>query len=360
MPAQATPALLHIAGYLTGATLYAMLLVLLVRAPGTDRLARATALLGLIWNVGELLAHGAAAAGLTVLTPWLAATAYAALGLLAAVVVHSVSRARDDSDTAQRRLAASVAIIAYVAGGIAGAMHLMAAATDAPLPSPDALDVMTLGLVALSAPLAIVTRRQPHGRRALWMTALAVFAVSALHLGRFHGANESWLTELLGHHASIPLAFAMLYRDYRFALADLFLKRGLTLLALVGIVLAIYAALAPSLGPQQPTTVLLLLGAWLATAWLFPALRRLMHQFVDRAILSRANYAALIEHVGTSLSDAGSESVVVNVVCAHLAPALSATSVSVVAIDGARPPATSTLVDIPTTDAPRFRLSSAR
>ena len=41
--------------------------------------------------------------------------------------------------------------------------------------------------------------------------------------------------ELLGHHAAIPLAFAILYQDYRFALADLFLKQALTLLAIVAL-----------------------------------------------------------------------------------------------------------------------------
>ena len=357
MPAQATPALLHIAGYLTGATLYAMLLVLLVRAPGADRLARATALLGLIWNVGELLVHGTAAAGLTILAPWLAAVAYAALGLLAAVVVHSVSRARDDSTAVQQRLAASVAVIAYMASSIAGAMHLAAAATGAPLPSTDALDVMTVGLLTLGLPLIIVTRRQPHGRRALWMTALAVFAVSALHLGRFHGANESWVTELLGHHASVPLAFAMLYRDYRFALADLFLKRGLTLLALVATVLTAYSTLAPSLRPARPATVFLLLGAWLVTAWLFPTLRRLVHWFVDRVVLSRANYATLSDSIASSLRDADHEQAALTAVCALIAPALSATSVLAVRVDGERPGHASTLVDIPTTDTPRFQLA---
>jgi two-component system LytT family sensor kinase len=357
MPAEATPALLHIAGYLTGATLYAMLLVLLLRAPGGDRLARATALLGLIWNVGELLVHGTAAAGLRALTPWLAAIAYTALGLLAAVVVHSVSRVRDERESTHQRLAASVAVIAYIAGAIAGLLHLAAAATGDPLPSTDALDSMTLGLILLSVPLVIVTQRQPNGRRALWMTALAVFAVSALHLGRFHGANESWATELLGHHASIPLAFAMLYRDYRFALADLFLKRGLTLLSLVAIVLSIYTILAPALRDQRPAAVFLLLGAWVLTAWLFPTVRRVVHEFVDRAILSRANYATLNERVASSLRDADTEHAALTEVCANLMPALTARSISPLPVDNVRPADALTVVDIPTADAPRFQLA---
>jgi hypothetical protein len=57
--------------------------------------------------------------------------------------------------------------------------------------------------------------------------ALALFAVSASHLGRFHAGDDGWAVELIWHHAAIPLAFAILYQDYRFALADLFLKRAL-------------------------------------------------------------------------------------------------------------------------------------
>ena len=73
------------------------------------------------------------------------------------------------------------------------------------------------------------------------MLALALFAVSANHLGHFHDEAGGWLAELLGHHAVLPLAFAILYQEYRFALADLFLKRALTLLAVVALAMAAYA-----------------------------------------------------------------------------------------------------------------------
>src|SRR6266403_1041947 len=93
--------------------------------------------------------------------------------------------------------------------------------------------LLTYTFVALVVPLAAVTRGQPGSRRALWAAALATFAVSALHLSQFHRGEASWPVELVGHHASLPLAFAILYQDYPFALADLFLKRALSLLAIV-------------------------------------------------------------------------------------------------------------------------------
>jgi hypothetical protein len=49
------------------------------------------------------------------------------------------------------------------------------------------------------------------GKRQAWATALAVFAVSALHLSHHRGGADAWYTELLGHHASLPLALAILY-----------------------------------------------------------------------------------------------------------------------------------------------------
>ena len=74
------------------------------------------------------------------------------------------------------------------------------------------------------------------------MLALVLFAVSATHLGSFHTIDDSWWMQLLGHHAAIPLAFAILYQNYRFALGDLFLKQALTLLAIVALTLAGYSA----------------------------------------------------------------------------------------------------------------------
>ena len=72
-----------------------MLLIMVVRArPRADRLSLVTAVFGLCWNVGELSAHLAQALDAQALVPWLSAASYAALGLLAAVVVHSVSRVR--------------------------------------------------------------------------------------------------------------------------------------------------------------------------------------------------------------------------------------------------------------------------
>ena len=53
---------------------------------------------------------------------------------------------------------------------------------------------------------------------------LAVVAVAGSSLA-YHSLGTWWF-EILGHQASLLLAFAILYQDYRFALADLLIQIG--------------------------------------------------------------------------------------------------------------------------------------
>jgi hypothetical protein len=326
MPAE----LLHVVGYLTGAALYAMLLAMAVRDRASDRLTLGTALLGLGWNVGELLVYTARGLDSRAAEPWLSAASFAALGFLAAVVVHSVSRGSLDDTPRRVVFARTLTAIAYGCAALAGVIHLWAAAVGRPVPAPPALTLLTIGLLALAPALVIATRRQANERRAIWMTALAVFAVSALHLGNFHGAHESFAAELLGHHASIPLAFAILYQDYRFALADLFLKQALTLLAVVAMVFGCWSLAGPALAadPSAPRAIGLLLVLWVATTLVFPWIRTAVARFVDRVVLVRANYSTLLDDAAALVQRCSAEEDVLNRTCEILTSALSATAVS--------------------------------
>src|SRR4029079_15821958 len=114
-------------------------------------------------------------------------------------------------------------------------------------PSHWALHLLTGGFAVLIVALMLVTRRQPRplgGNGDGWVTALAVFAVSALHLSHHDGQVYSWWVELIGHHASLPLGAVILYQDYRFALGDLFLKRALALVLLVALAFGLYVGVA--------------------------------------------------------------------------------------------------------------------
>ena len=353
------PALLHVVGYLTGASLYALLLamVLQTRGPGY-RLTLGTALLGLAWNIGELSAHMFDGLGVAWARDSMSAVSYGALGFLAAVAVHSAGRGPGEDDEPLRRgRARLITRAAYACAGVASVMQLFAAATGLPLPWPAALVLLTIGLAVLAPVLLWTTRRQAHVRRAVWMTALSLFAVSAMHIGRFHGASESWPIELLGHHASIPLAFAILYQDYRFAFADLFLKRALTLLALVTVVFTAWSLLEPSLADESSRSpaIGILLTLWVATALLFPWLRDTVSSFVDRIVLKRADYSKLLDSFASSIQRCATEKAAVEHACAALAAALSPASVTVA--DGAvLPVAAGYTVPIPTAEAPQILL----
>ena len=232
-------------GFLTGIALYVMLVAMVWReraaegAPlwsGTGRLPLLTGLCGLIWNIGALVSIGIQMAGAAV--PLVAAAAFGALGFLPAVVVHSLLEGRES--VGRRRALRPTIAVAYALSATASVLHASAAVVGQAVPSRPALWLLTLGFTALTAWLLIASRHQPIGRRGLWVAALSIFAVSALHFG-WHEGNESWWVELLGHHASLPLVLTILMQDYRFALADLFLKHAVSLLLLVGLSFGVFS-----------------------------------------------------------------------------------------------------------------------
>ena len=170
--------------------------------------------------------------------------------------------------------------------------------------------LLTYVFVALVLPVAFVSRRQPGARRAVWIAALAAFAVSALHLAQLHTGQDPWPVELLGHHASVPLALAILYQDYPFAFADLFLKRALMLTALVAAAFVGVAALGlrgqggvESLVIVGPRDVGLIVTLWVATALIYPWLHRGIGWFVDTIVLGRPDYPSLRATVARRVQD---------------------------------------------------------
>jgi two-component system, LytTR family, sensor kinase len=313
--------LLNIVGLTLGAALYAMLLAMVVgsRQPrtATDRLLVATALLGLAWNVCALWIYELPGFR----SGWIAVAGFSALGFLPAVVVHSVLRGERRPQGGRAMLLA----IAYSASAVATVLHVTAVVSVSQVPSVLALQLLTVCFIGMLPALWVLTRGQPGGRRAIWGVALAAFAVSALHLTQQHeGASTTWPIELVGHHASIPLAVAILYQDYPFAFADLFLKRALTLTGLVGAVSIAVSASGVALGAPtslSPTQVSLFIGAWVAITLAYPWLSRGVAWFVDVVLLTRPNYrvveakftrridtiedpALVLDHLGATLSDA--------------------------------------------------------
>jgi signal transduction histidine kinase len=357
--------LLNLIGFSMGAVLYAVLLVMVVRVDRRggvhnriDPLLLVTSVLGLLWNV-------------TALFPFLYAVGLGALGFLPAVVVHSVLRGeREGVGGGVKRLLAGTA---YAVSGLVAWLHLAAAATGGDVPSAFGMRLLTYAFVVLVVPLAVATRNQPGSRRTLWAAALAIFAVSALHLSQLHKDEASWPVELLGHHASLPLAIAILYQDYPFALADLFLKRALALLTIVAlafVAIAAFGAGSPAFAQFvriDPGQVGILVTLWVATALAYPAVRRATAWFVDRIVLNRPNYRTLRADTIRHLQTQEDVSDLLCDVCKSLAPALTAMAVTWrewdgAEEDGAAPVIVSgnrALVLVPTADRPRFAIDVA-
>ncbi len=383
--------LLNLVGLSTGVVLYAMLLAMVLRAgragqkTAFDSLLLLTSVLGLLWNLCALPAYELPKMGFAGPFPSLAAIGFSALGFLPAVVVHSVLR--DEHHVLRGSLRWALTTIAYVVSALAAVLHVYAAVTAAPVPAVLGMRLLTYTFVAMVVPLVYVTRGRPGAGRALWVAALATFAVSALHLSQLHKGEASWPVELVGHHASVPLAFAILYQDYRFALADLFLKRALALLAIVAVAFAAIATFGVRSEPfaqfvqVDPRQVSILVTLWVATALLYPVVRSGTAWFVDTIVLHRPDYRALRATVARISQDSDDIAALLSAVCDVLAPALSAAFVTwhewtsgvqdvalganvilgsdaAVIVESAvgeplpAPPVT--LVTVPSTDAPRF------
>jgi hypothetical protein len=336
-------AVVHLVGFATGIILYAMLGVMTrrrltyVSAPKdqpADRVPLVAALLGVVWNVGAMIAYAMRDFAVGEPPPWVAAAAYAALGALPAVVIHSTLNRL--SHGRHRMLLAT----SYGASILAALMHAAAAARGEMF-SPAALILLTTTYALVLAVLAVTQRRRPGFHRTITAVALAAFAVSALHLSRHPGLidQDPWPIELIGHHASLPLVLAILYQDYRFAFADLFLKRALSVLALMVVVGVLYATLAAPLidphavaqrraldaGPHLFSTAALL-ALWSVTALAYPLIQRVVFRFVDRVVLRRADYRAIRATLDRRLSSIEETSAALDLATTLLADAFDASS----------------------------------
>jgi two-component system, LytTR family, sensor kinase len=196
-----------------------------------------------------------------------------------------------------------------------------------------------------------------------------------LHLSHHTGGStDSWYVELTGHHASLPLVLAILYEDYRFAFADIFLKRTLSLFVLVALAFGLYIGIASpflmrrnSSGQFDPRSVGMLLGLWVITALLYPWLHHGVVRFVDSVVLRRVDYAKLRADIAQLLTDLEASPEIMAQVSKRLAPAVSAheirwsktgeavdTSLSgnVTVLEGSR--SKGALVTVPTAEPPYY------
>jgi len=289
--------LINLLGFTVGVALYGLLLVMVVRhrraakrESSIDILLLVTAVLGLLWNIGELSLFIWRDFGAGQVSPFLTALSYSALGFLPSVVVHSAWR------NAENLKGKIFTFSAYFLSISAALLHFQSAIFANAAPYGLALQILTYGSLVILAGLLIFNFRQTLEKKTVWATALLIFALSTLHLNS-HAEGTSWLVELVAHQSSLPLALVILYQDYRFAFADLFLKRALSLILLTLAAFGLYVFVASPLLKFHEThdrndvqAISLIIVLWVATALVYPALHNFAVWLVDKIILRRANY----------------------------------------------------------------------
>lgn len=320
--------LINLLGFTVGVALYALLFVMVVRhrraKNSFDFLLFAAAVLGILWNAGELFIFISRDFGQIANSPFLTAVSYSALGFLPSVVVHSAWK------NSENKHGKFITVAAYGLSIFAAILHLRSAIAADFAPSDFALKVLSVGAIALLIGLFIFNFRQTFEKKIVWMSALAVFAVSALHLSG-EAEEKSWLVELVAHQSSLPIAFVILLQDFRFAFADLFLKRALSLVLVTAAAFGLYVFVAAPLLHYHEThdrndtqAIAIILTLWVTTALIYPKLHDFAVWLVDEKILRRVNYEKLRVDLARTFETSEDTEEVLETLCRNLAGALTA------------------------------------
>jgi len=235
------PLLINILGHSAGALIFAIFLTLLYSEGGwSGRRGRylpgLAASLALLWNLGSLFVL--AWPGLSPPVVDLAvAVSFSLLSLLPAVLLQVSVEGSWPPVVGAGYLLSAAAIV----------MHFRELQRDGAVLHQRALLLITVGFLLLA--LAVVVRTALRsssanplsGTRLVASMSLALFAMSFVHFGTGH-AGQAWSSELIVHHAGIPLALFVLLQDYRFVLLDAFIRflaNALLAAILTGLVIAV-------------------------------------------------------------------------------------------------------------------------
>ena len=290
------PQLINILGHAAGALIFAIFLVLLYSERGWSGLkgrylSGIAAALSLVWNLGSLV---------VLVRPslpavWLnlaIAISFSVLSLLPAVLLHV-------SVGTERPLLVK---FGYALSFVAVAMHFWEIRGNGPALHQVALLLITIGFLALTT-LAVAdaafrgkTEHRLNGARIAASMCLALFAMSFLHFGAGH-ASQAWSSELIVHHAGIPLALFVLLQDYRFVLLDAFVRfLANALLAALLAALVIEAAFRLVLVQRavlQPLPEAMLLISVCLFLVFFAWLRNLVQALLTHAVFRQGDVGTL-------------------------------------------------------------------
>jgi signal transduction histidine kinase len=303
--------LINLLGFTVGVTLYTLLTVMVVRPrKKIDKLLFATGILGILWNFGEFFTFIWRDFRGTEVPTIVTAISYSALGFLPSVVIQNAKRNR----------------LTYSAYGLSVFATILHFQTNFP-PSEIALQILTIGSLLLLLALFVLKLEN----KLVLGTALIIFAVSALHLSVHRTEDKSWLIELIAHQSSLPLALVILLQDYRFAFADLFLKRALSLILLALTAFGLYAFVAVPLLAWHEThdrndvqAAVLVIALWMLTALIYSKIHKFAVWLVDKILLRRADYEKLRVEIAKNIEKIDTGELILDAIRDKLKPALTA------------------------------------
>ena len=296
------PVLINILGHAGGALIFAIFLVLLFSGQGWAGLkgrylSGLAAGLSLVWNLGSLV---------VLVRPnlppvWLnlaIAISFSVLSLLPAVLLHV------SLGTSRRHLV----VLGYALSGLAVGMHFWEIRGNGPALHEVALLLITVGFLLLTtlavAEAAFRGKRQHrlNEARIAGSMCLALFAMSFLHFGAGH-ASQAWSSELIVHHAGIPLALFVLLQDYRFVLLDAFVRflanALLAALLAAAVIEAAFRLVLVERAVMQPLAEAMLLFSVCLFLVFFAWLRNRVQALLTHAVFRQGRVASL----GTALRD---------------------------------------------------------
>ncbi len=337
----------HLSGYVVGIILYAMLLGLVFQSwhsPSKGKsgdlsqssprwLALWTGILGLVWNLGALLAFLLPQINLAPSLPVLSAVSVTALGFLPAVVVLAVVDTQSMGIALLGRRVISG--IGFFLSGWAGIWHLSQVLfEDSTTHAGTALEMMAWGFLILLSGLLIARVWTKGWDQMGTIVVVTAAAIAALPFSQHQTGDYSWGMEVVGHHSNLLLALVILFHDYRFAFCDLFLKRALSFLGLTLLTFGVLVTLGipilkegmgNSMGQISRLGVFLTL--WVATALAYPYLQRGVFWLVDAVMLRRPDYEQLRQTLAVAINKEEEPRHILTTTAAILQPALLATHI---------------------------------
>ena len=329
------PLLVNAIGHSAGALVFGIFLFLFLKDRASSRFLRGSwlsftaAALAFLWDLGSIAAMIAASRQSGHEGIWIAFS-FAILSLLPAVLLQLSLDAN----------LLGILIPGYILSFTAAGMHLWQPLHPESHARQNALILIPVGFGILTA-AAVATLAMRHGPRSRGETSrilgamcLFLFAISFAHF-RSESPHSGWSTELIIHHAGIPIALFVLLQDYRFVMLDAFVRfLANAFLAAAVTFLVIRAGLKLLLVETHTVLNPLYEALWLTTLCLiligFALLRGRLQQWLTAAVFRRPNLERAVHQLRSRPAPQEVEASYLSWSAAHLAAFMNTTQFQLV------------------------------